>query len=218
MKNLTLSAVDWMMDLLIHTNGQTTTLEVKTALREIGYRADQAEVSRIMNELFTLANDSDTPIYNCENNGTFKIYTFTSVMTDHVPNAQDIVENEDEDENDGEEADYTIDSDDSVADFDFSKFVMTDNNTSANKSSLVNTVISQIKASREPQYVFYTEKHARDSKLDPKTWMVSYAYPSANSEIHAYDASLTRDQVRSRYASILKIKIQDVRAKRLSNF
>jgi len=170
MKNLTLSAVDWMMDLLIHTNGQTTTLEVKTALREIGYRADQAEVSRIMNELFTLANDSDTPIYNCENNGTFKIYTFTSVITDSVPNAEDIEdEDEDEDENDGEEADYTIDSDDSVADFDFSKFVMTDNNTTANKSSLVNTVISQIKASREPQYVFYTEKHARDSKLDSKT-------------------------------------------------
>ena len=214
MKILTTSAVEWAMDLLIHTNGQTTTLEVKNALREIGYRADQADVSRMMNDLYNEGNDGDSPIYECNSNGSYKIYSFTDVITDAVPNAEDFVD-EDEDE------EYEIDSDDSVQDFDYSKYNMNNPIVTSgvgNNTAIINNVIANIKASREPQYIFYTEKHARNSKLDDKTWIVTNAVGSGNGEIHAYDASLTRDQVRSRYASILKIKIQDVRAKRLANY
>lgn len=38
-----------------------------------------------------------------------------------------------------------------------------------------------------------------------------------NTVYHTYDSNLTRDKVRSRYASLLRCKIQDVRAKRSYN-
>lgn len=213
MKNLTLSAVEWCMDLLIHTNGQTTTLEVKNELRNIGYYAEQAEVSKLMSQL-TDPKASDPVLYNIENNGNFNTYSFTSYMTDVIANATDVctpaMDEEDEDENE------YIANDDNI---DFSKYVMTDDvmTSTAPASPIISNIMNTIKTSREPQYIFYTEKHARDSKLGINTWMVFDATGSSV-EIHAYDENLTRDQVRSRYASLMHLKIQNVRAKRLYNY
>ena len=69
---------------------------------------------------------------------------------------------------------------------------------------------------RDPLLVFYTERHAKNSGTDADNWIVSHA--DGNNEYHIYDKSLTRDQVRSKYTSILKVKIQDVRASRFKNF
>lgn len=216
MKNLTLSAVEWCMDLLIHTNGQTTTLEVKNELRNIGYYAEQAEVSKLMRQL-SEAKVGEPEIYNIENTGNFNTYSFTSHMTDVVANATDVctpaMDEEDEDENE------YIANDDNI---DFSKYVMTDDVMTSTApvspaSPIISNIMNTIKTSREPQYIFYTEKHARDSKLNINTWMVFDASGSSV-EIHAYDENLTRDQVRSRYASLMHLKIQNVRAKRLYNY
>jgi hypothetical protein len=53
MIKLTDTSVCTMLDLLIHTNGTTTTLEVKNELRNLGYFAEQSKVSEIMEILFT---------------------------------------------------------------------------------------------------------------------------------------------------------------------
>lgn len=58
MKVLTNFAVELTMNLLIHTNGKTTTLEVKNELRNLGYFAEQKTVSVMMREIVLTAEPS----------------------------------------------------------------------------------------------------------------------------------------------------------------
>jgi hypothetical protein len=51
-------------------------------------------------------------------------------------------------------------------------------------------------------------------KQEDNEWIVFDKY---NNTFHKYESTLTRDTVRSRFASIEKIKIQDVRARRTRN-
>lgn len=208
MKGLTLSAVEWMMDLLIHTNGQTTTKEVKEALREVGYYAEQDTISKMMSELYD-ANNEEAKLYNCENNGNYKIYSFTDIITSQVPTATDV---------EPDVVDDTVDEDDSDNDND------NDNDISSTFSasglsqyrSIGTPGAGKAMTIREPELIFYTDKHARNSGVDSQSWIVSHV--NGNNEIQVYNKDLNRDQVRSRYASILKVKIQDVRARRFANY
>lgn len=200
MKVLTLSAVEWMMDLLIHTNGQTTTKEVKEALRNIGYYAEQTTISTMMHDLYE-SNNEEANLYNCDNSGTYKIYSYTDIITSQVPTALDMVED------DGHEDEV----DDTTVDTGFLSGGLAQYRTI---SPVVNPSSTTI--SREPELIFYTDKHARNSGVDSQSWIVSHA--NGNNEIQVYNKDLTRDQVRSKYASILRVKIQDVRAKRFSNY
>lgn len=209
MKGLTLSAVEWMMDLLIHTNGQTTTLEVKNALREIGYYAEQNAISTMMNELYE-ANNEDVKLYNCDNSGEYKIYSYTDIITSQVPTAVDVViEDEDEDEDNLDVDTFTVGN--TTMDIVSSNSVL-----DKYRKSVGNTTNTSTSLSRDPEFIFYTEKHAKNSGVDSKSWVVFHA--NGNKEIQIYNKDLTRDLVRSRYASIMKVKIQDVRAKRFANY
>ena len=69
MKELTLNAVRTAANLLIEANDQTTTLEVKTLLRQLDYKANQSEVSELMSEL-TMMNEFDFEV-----NGVHRVYT-----------------------------------------------------------------------------------------------------------------------------------------------
>lgn len=72
MKQLTSYAVELVMNLLIHSNGETTTLDVKNHLRQLNYFAEQADVSVKMREI-VLQNPDE---YETENTGKYFIYTF----------------------------------------------------------------------------------------------------------------------------------------------
>jgi hypothetical protein len=69
---------------------------------------------------------------------------------------------------------------------------------------------------RDPTFICYAEEHVRQLDVDKKCWVVSHT--DEVKEIQVFDKSHTRDQVRSRYASILGCKIQDVRCRRLENY
>jgi hypothetical protein len=68
MNPLTKQAVRDAAEQLITQNGQTTTLEVKTALRNLGYFARQSEVSVLMDELCQELS------WEFMQNGAFRIY------------------------------------------------------------------------------------------------------------------------------------------------
>ena len=73
MKQLTEQAVQTMMDLLIQTNGSTTTLDVKNALRELGYFAEQSTIHEMMEAIF-----DDTIGFTRDNSSTsYYVYGWT---------------------------------------------------------------------------------------------------------------------------------------------
>lgn len=89
-KQLSLSAVKYAALLLIESNEQTTTLEVKGLLRDLGYFATQEVVSDLLNQ----AADELPLEYNT--NGMFRSYTLPSPATIASASSED--EDEDEDE------------------------------------------------------------------------------------------------------------------------
>jgi hypothetical protein len=52
--------------------------------------------------------------------------------------------------------------------------------------------------------------------MQSEKWVVFHK--NEKDEIHIFNEKLTRDQVRSKYASLRNVPIQDVRSKRFSNF
>ena len=192
MKQLTNFAVQTVMDLLIHTNGQTTTLEIKTALQGLDYFAKQSDVHSRVEEIYNDGNDR----YDRESFGkTYNVYTFSADTLADVGHAEE-----------------------SIKPTDGAAIAKSPGPTPAPVKQFVPTALAQTKTdSREPECIFYTDGMARKNQnVDADTWVVTHA--DGNNEIHFYNKGLTRDQVRSRYASALKIKIQKVRACRHANF
>jgi len=178
LKNLTSYAVETAMNLLIHTNGMTSTLEVKNLLRDQGYFATQDFVSIAMRE--TVLKNPDT--YIPESNGSYIEYSF------------------DED-----------------GDLYFNYGIATtrdDTDDSDDDSNTVN-VAGQI-VNRDPIRIHYFESAIDDGVDGANNWCVFHK--DMSTEFHIYNESLTRDQIRSKYASLVNVPIQDVRAKRVINF
>jgi len=82
--HIDIHVVKQVAECLMLTNLETTTLEVKKALRHAGYIAYQADVSHIMD---VIANRSPNWQYTC--NGVFRNYTFQQYfnfqLTPQVP-------------------------------------------------------------------------------------------------------------------------------------
>jgi hypothetical protein len=186
MKVLTKDAVQLAATLLIHTNGTTTTLEVKELLRGLGYRAEQQKVSDLMNETY------DEQVIELErtnsDNGRYQVYSFGPEMIDE----------------------YGITEDESTV-----SASVTPAPSVATGAPILQTLVAAAIASRDPEFVHYTEDAMIKGTTDTDKW-VGYS-PNA-SEFHVYNEALSRDQVRSRYASLLNIPIQQVRACRVKNY
>ena len=229
MKNLTNLAVLTVMDLLIHTNGQTTTLEIKNQLRDLGYLANQDKVHEMVEAIYDADDEDDYKYDRNVVNSKYNVYSFSQTFIDANPE---------------------FSSDDKKTATVTGTPVFTNNNAGVNtvtnnqshvvplvknafmtKNTAVTapSVLSNGPAngtplktktntgnSRDPIFIFYTENHARKSGTDSDNWIVYHK--AGNNEIQIFDKSLTRDQVRSRYASILKTKIQDVRSCKFSNY
>jgi len=220
MKKLTNLAVVSVMDLLIHTNGQTTTLEIKNQLRELDYQASQNDVHRIVESIFD--SDTDDKYERDAINSQYNVYKFT----------EEFIADNDEFAAPAIVQDATLTGTPAFTQKKQSVAVVTSNQTLntpttsntpfSTKQSVLNTpainVVQPViqTVSREPLFIFYTENHARKSGSDEQNWVVFHKDDTR--EIQIFDKALTSDLVRSRYASILKFKIQDVRARRFKNY
>ena len=196
MKQLSELALQSVMDLLIHVNGKTTTLEIKNELRQLGFYAEQAQVKAMVDDIF----DNATPSYErSQAPGGYFEYTFgagRSALLGHATNVDD----EDDDEDDD--------------DITFTTPNQALKNAHANFVAGVNAHTAVV--SRGPENIYYLESHAKAHNGQNDQWVVFNA--NRNSEFHIYNSALTRDNVRSKYASLMSCKIQDVRAKRLVHF
>jgi hypothetical protein len=229
MKNLTNLAVLTVMDLLIHTNGQTTTLEIKTQLRDLGYLANQDKVHEMVEAIYDA--DDDYKYDRSVVNQKYNVYSFSDTFLDANPEflsddkktATATVTGTPMFANTGVGVNTLTNNQSHVVPQVKDAF-MTKNSTVTAPSQLSNgpAVGTPLKTknntgnSRDPLFIFYTENHARKSGTDADNWIVYHK--AGNNEIQIFDKSLTRDQVRSRYASILKTKIQDVRSCKFSNY
>lgn len=185
MKKLTSLAVLSTMDLLIHTNKTTSTLEVKEVLRNLGYYAEQKEVSILMRENVLQNPES----YVVNDNGYHLVYSW------------------DEDTND----DYF--------NFGFAKDIDDDSDDSDDFSSITRTIDDVINNLEEPENAAYTIDGIEDlldsNDIDLEDWAVFCT--DDNEPYLIFSGTMTRDRVRTRYSSLQKVRIQDVRAKRIKN-
>lgn len=195
MKKLNEFVVETAMDLLIHTNGKTSTLEVKDLLRGLGYNASQNDVSRIMEELHDniQVNSEDKYIrgYAKKDGKKFYEYMFLDLTLNGLAE---------------EEIDQTTGA----------LSVVKDDVSYISKSDALSDDSDDI---REPKRVFYTESAVTRemSTIDQDDW-IAHGTDRENCEYHVYDKAVTRDQARSKYVSLTKVKIHEVRACKASNF
>jgi len=216
------------MDLLIHTNGQTTTLEIKNQLRELDYFANQGEVHETVEAIYT-ADDNDTYKYdrNVVSLG-YNTYSFSQTFLDANPEYSRAAKMK----NNTETNDFpttpplyhsdgvllpeckTLDGKSLLSQLTPTKPLHAGAGAFAEPSNniLTENPVNQ----RDPLFVFYTENHAKKSATEPLNWVVYHK--NGNNEIHIFAKHLSRDSVRSRYASIMKVKIQDVRASKFQNY
>lgn len=156
-KELSENIVKAVMDMLLHFNNNTTTLEIKNILRQFDFKVKQQNVHEYIENIYINNNN----IYNRINTGEYYIYEFK--------NNNIIIENDND---------------------------------------------------REPLYIYYISNdvlYERDlNVINNNLWVVYHK--DMDEEYHIYNENLTRDLVRSKYASLLKVKIQDVRSCRLINF
>lgn len=194
MEKLTMDVVIATVWEQISKNEQTTTLDVKRRLRDEGYFATQAEVSSMMREI--LENDIEL---TAESNGQYLIYKF-DFNSYNNPDHDDYVEKsfDDEDELDNED---TFNYNNSF--YKAAKKVFTLDLESVDKDEL-DRLGTEI-ANNIDDLVF--------EETDPE-WIV---FDKNRKRYHKYHKDLTRDNVRSRFASIEGIPIQDVRARRCKN-
>lgn len=208
MKKINLFIVELVMNTLIHTNGQTTTLEVKKLLRSLGYWALQEDVSVAMREVTLLSECIGT--YTVSSNGTYNIFTFApgSDIDWNYGFAKLSVKSFDEVEEEvEEEVEVEEEEVENVSDRGFAKSL--DEVEEVENVSLVD---------RDPEAIYYFQSQVEDNKykLDDAKWVVFDK--DLTEEIHIYNENLSRDKVRSRYATRLSIPIQDVRSRRVKNF
>lgn len=137
MKKITKDVVIATMNLLILTNGQTTTLEVKLHLRDLGYTLTQKEVSDMMSEI---QKHSDNLSYT--ENGTYRTYTISETLNEDNDGDEDYDDEdndygEDYDDEDYDEEDYDEDDLETVelTEDDFTEII-----TSGIFSDMLNTI------------------------------------------------------------------------------
>jgi hypothetical protein len=204
MKALNTYAVNAVMDLLIHTNRKTSTLEIKEALRAFGYWAPQDEVSKMVSDISSENIMKYERRQDTVGSNTFIVYEF------NIPAMR------------SEGFDFAVDYIDPStlqAATNIAKQLAGQPQNSSIPGAGIAAMQVVIKDPREPEFIFYAEKHTRQFAQDASNsdkWIV-YS-KDRDSEFQVYDSTLTRDQVRSRYTSIMKCKIQDVRACKAVNF
>jgi len=207
MKKITDFIVSGIMDILIHINGQVTTLEVKNQLQDLGYFANQDEVHSMMNNIYD--NDFDSKYSRNVLNSKYNVYSFNEEYLNDNPEYNIV-----EDTTNNVIDNVTKQLDNKPA---FSvKNTQITTPTILSDGPILQQIVQQSINTREPLFIFYTENEANKSGTSPDNWAVTHK--DGNNEIHIFDKSLTRDQVRSRYASIMRVKIQDVRAKKYKNY
>jgi hypothetical protein len=227
MKKLTDFAVQSAMDLLIHTNGKTSTLEIKNFLRDLGYLANQNKVHEIVDGLFSSDHEYKFDrVVEQKNNIKYNVYSFSESFLD----------DNDEFVSDATGTFTTASSSIGTTAASDSSNVVSSVSTNTTTAAPFTTKLKDIASpslgtppakpvsrvapsttlSRDPLFIFYTENHAKKSGSDEEAWVVYHT--SGNNEIQIFDKDLTRDLVRSRYATILNVKIQDVRSRRFRNY
>jgi hypothetical protein len=200
MKQISRLSVQTVMDLLIHTNGNTSTLEVKTELQHLGYFATQSEVKAQMDELYDASSS-----YNRTTSNNYFVYTFGLVRLSAIGLAADYI-------------DPTMDDDDDDDDDDDNTFTPNAALVSAvnNFKAKIVSPTTSTDIDRDPLFIYYVENQVKNHNGDDLQWVVFHT--DGNNEFHIYNENISRDLVRSKYSSLLKCKNQDVRAKRLCHF
>lgn len=218
MKKVTNFIVETCMNALIHTNGKTTTLEVKEMLRALGYFATQEDVSVKMREVTLTSECIGT--YSVTDNGTFRTYRFDldSDMMFNYGIADEYTEDSNNEPN-GDLNDTLVDALNPVdLGVDMSPIYGTGrinasilDEVKSNDSDDTTPDVQLVQRDPERIYYFSDDVDAEDAK-----WVVFHK--DMDSEFHIFDERLTRDNVRSSYASHLGVPIQDVRSRRAKNF
>lgn len=150
---------------------------------------------------------------------------FTSVSGGSFLDVIDEDDEDDEDEIDAYNA-YKITSRTQTTSTDPIRDAINDVNTSTTLIGSKSTPTQVV-----PQGTYFTINHALtsvESLRDKDTWIVKVTenhdvykrdgIKLVNAPILTFDSELTSDKVRSRYASIIGVKIQDVRAKRANKY
>lgn len=204
MKKVTNFIVETCMNALIHTNGKTTTLEVKEMLRALGYFATQDDVSVKMREVTLMSECIGT--YSVTDNGTFRTYRF-DLDSDMMFN-YGIADEYTKDSNNEPNGDINRHSDE---DEDVDALNALLDAVKSNDSDDTTPDVQLVQRDPERIYYFSDDVDEEDAK-----WVVFHK--DMDSEFHIFDERLTRDNVRSSYASHLGVPIQDVRSRRAKNF
>lgn len=193
LKTLTLLAVQSAMDLLIHSKSKTSTLDVKLLLRDMGFEANQTDVSNFIGDIFSDIANVDKYKRELVGDPGKKYHEYSLALVD------------------------TNDSTTTSTD---------DNGTGGTKHDVTTgpnvTITGQPSAdSSKPvkeMPKFYIEKDKLQSAVDQykhkNDWIVNKAEMDDNDKFAIFDEKLTRDKVRSRFATLNGIKINAVRARR----
>lgn len=186
LKTLTLLAVQAAMNLLIESNGKTTTLETKLLLRDMGFDASQSDVSAHMNTVFNAH----------ENVGKFK-------------------------------RELVGPSDKKYHEYSFEAVASDGTSSSNNTNDVINTPGITINGSPKviddgkemPKFYIKTSdlKNQVSAYKHKNDWLVNKAESDDDDQCFIFDGNMTRDKVRSRFATLNKMKINGVRARRISN-
>jgi hypothetical protein len=192
LKTLTLLAVCSAMDLLLHSKDKTSTLEVKLLLRDMGFDASQNDVSSFMNDAFN--DPANVNKYKRELVGDpgKKYQEYSLTIVDNSTPAND------------HGTSNTTDS--------------TQNVTTAPNITINGSPSAQGKDVKEmPKFVVDKDKFQTtvDSYKHKNDWIVNKADMEDSDNYAIFDEKLTRDKVRSRFATINGIKINGVRARRI---
>lgn len=246
MKNLTKRSVKNVFELLVEAKGETTTLEIKLQLRDLGFKATQQEVSDFMDEIYREEDDVEF-----SDNGTFRTYTIVSAdfYTDEDDcgciecDCEDYIDEDDEEELEDINMSVSATSDifddiighsnqniQSAVD-DFNQLVldngrqipfMNDEDDDDDFETPYITPGGYDVSKPLPTGNYFRDRDVVNSpevQEDENTWVVRAKdgiFP-VNTPIYTFDSGLTSDKVRSRYATLTGQKIQDIRARRARN-
>lgn len=175
--------------LLIHTNGSTTSLEVKNLLRSLNYKATQSDVSEKMKNITEVVNE----LSSTDSGKGYLIYKFKNdgmVVEDVEEDTSTTIEDyRDQLVFDTPTGELSIDGSKELP---ISKMYEspTDINTFTNSLNVISN--------------------------DDMNWIVNSTH--SDTEYLVFNKDLSRDKVRNLFAKIYSIKKDDVRSRRYLNF
>jgi hypothetical protein len=277
-KQLTKQAVKLALDLLIASNGQATTLEIKQHLRELNFEARQEDVHNFMEEIFTENQNQYQRQLNTDTSNHYQVYTAVTDWEQTVhntPSAQSSSVSDNSNQSDSQEISSTktfapalndkksfdqvvaeiekrtpmhnfqhhvrestmVPGVKIIADYDpRSGRLRTHNDIEAAMAKPGTDVLDATQSTaaqssgkrtvdpiREPVKIFYTDdqfKTWRDQQgdnFDGDHW-VTHQRDNENTEFHVYNKAVSRDQARSRHASLHGIKSGEIRCSLVKNF